>query len=54
MNKQSLKMPHVTLTISCPFDLFVWLKRNQQNVSYFVVQAIEAEKTRSERTEPSA
>lgn len=43
-----LKTPKVTLTVSCPLDLFAWLKRNQRNVSAYVVQAIEAEKQKEE------
>ena len=41
MNKKSNETPKLTLTISCPLDLYVWLKNSQRNVSHFVVKAIE-------------
>lgn len=44
MIEQVVKSPKVTLTVSCPLELYNWLKRTQRNVSSYIVQAIEAEK----------
>ncbi len=32
----------ITMTISIPLPLYVWLKQTQRNASAYVVQAIEA------------
>jgi hypothetical protein len=46
MNKEQVGMnTKVTMTVSCPLELHLWLKRTQRNVSAYVVQAIEALKT---------
>lgn len=37
-----------TLTISCPLELFVWLKKSQRNCSQYIVEAIEARRQRDE------
>ena len=42
MTEEMETTPKVTLTVSCPLDLYVWLKRTQRNVSAYVVQAIKA------------
>lgn len=38
-----------TLTISCPIDLFVWLKETQRNCSAYVVAAIQEKRARDEQ-----
>jgi len=46
MEEKNLAMNRkVTMTVSCPLELYLWLKRPQRNVSAYVVQAIEALKT---------
>lgn len=40
-----------TLTISCPLELFVWLKKSQRNCSAYIVEAIEARRQQEEETE---
>jgi hypothetical protein len=45
MQNFSVKRPKVTLTVSCPLDLYEWLKRTRRNVSGYVVEAIESMKT---------
>ncbi len=42
MKRHVTKRPRVTLTVSCPLELFEWLKRTQRNTSAYVVAAIEA------------
>jgi hypothetical protein len=38
-----------TLTISCPINLFLWLKETQRNCSAYVVAAVQEKKTRDEQ-----
>jgi hypothetical protein len=42
----------MTLTVSCPLDLFVWLKRSQRNCSAYVVQAVLEKRARDEEAGP--
>lgn len=42
----------MTLTVSCPLDLFVWLKRSQRNCSAYVVQAVLEKRARDAEAEP--
>lgn len=45
MNEQHLDMNRkVTMTVSCPLGLYLWLKQSQRNVSAYVVQATEAQR----------
>ena len=34
----------MTMTVSVPLELYVWLKRTQRNVSAYVVEAVENHK----------
>jgi len=42
-------LPRMTLTVSCPFELFVWLKKNQHNCSAYVVTAVQEKMEREEQ-----
>ena len=54
MNTDNSLVRKVTMTISIPLSLYVWLKQSQRNCSAFVVQAIEAEKAKGERPDTAA
>ena len=43
-----------TLTISCPLELFVWLKQTQRNCSQYVVEAIEAKRQQEKERDEQA
>ena len=45
MNDQLENQPKVTLTVSCPLPVYLWLKQSQRNVSAYVVEAIESMKS---------
>jgi post-segregation antitoxin (ccd killing protein) len=50
MNHDGLKIERkVTMTVSCPLELFSWLKETQRNMSVYVVRAIEAERQREKQ-----
>ena len=40
-----------TLTISCPLDLYIWLKQTKRNCSAFIVEAVQEKKERDEQLE---
>lgn len=44
-------LPRMTLTVSCPFELFVWLKKQNhiRNCSKYVVEAIQEKRTREDQ-----
>jgi hypothetical protein len=44
-------VPKMTLTVSTPLPLYLWLKDSQRNVSRYVVQAIEERRRREEEAE---
>lgn len=48
MQNQVSVVPRVTLTVSCPLELFVWLKKSQRNCSAYIVEAIEAKRQQEE------
>ena len=39
----------VTVTISCPLELCLWLRRTQRNVSAYVVRAVEDAKEKESK-----
>ena len=39
----------VTVTISCPLELYLWLRRTQRNMSAYVVRAVEDAKEKDSR-----
>ena len=39
----------MTLTVSCPFEMFVWLKRSQKNCSAYIVQAVNEKRAREQQ-----
>lgn len=39
----------VTVTISCPLELYLWLRRTQRNVSAYVVRAVQETKEKESR-----
>ena len=41
-------LPRMTLTVSCPFELFVWLKKTQRNCSAYVVEAVQEKQKHDE------
>lgn len=41
----------MTLTISVPLDLFVWLKQTQRNCSAYVTQAVIEKREREEEAQ---
>ncbi len=51
MQDQTSIVPRVTLTVSCPLPLFIWLKQTQRNCSAFVVEAVLEKKKRDEQAE---
>ncbi len=40
-----------TLTISCPLDLYIWLKQTKRNCSAFIVEAVQEKKERDEKAQ---
>lgn len=46
MNNVENIVKNMTLTVSCPFEMFVWLKQTQRNASKYVVQAVEEKRAR--------
>jgi len=48
---RELLAPKMTLTVSTPLPLYLWLKDSQRNVSRYVVQAIEERRRRDEEAE---
>jgi hypothetical protein len=48
---ERILVPKMTLTVSTPLPLYLWLKESQRNVSRYVVQAIEERRQRDEEAE---
>lgn len=46
MNNVENIVKNMTLTVSCPFEMYVWIKQTQRNCSAYVVQAVEEKRVR--------
>ena len=46
---QSETYRKVTVTISCPLELYLWLRRTQRNMSAYVVRAVEDAKEKDSK-----
>jgi hypothetical protein len=48
---RDLLAPKMTLTVSTPLPLYLWLKQSQRNVSRYVIEAVEERRRRDEEAE---
>ncbi len=48
MTQEALNGKKILLTVSCPPEIYAWLRKTQRNMSAYVVAAIEARREKEE------